>query len=89
MAVMSGDIVVGSKPSTRKPEAVIVRNLDNNHDMGARAATPQSVSAPIDAGRRCGAMSQQRSDNGATSMPQKFVHLVGCRDSKAGGQKKR
>jgi hypothetical protein len=89
MAVMSsGDIVVGSKPSARKPEAVIVRNLDKNLDMGTRAA-PQSDSAPVDAERRCVAMSQQRSDSGATSMPQKFVHLVGCRDSKAGGQKKR
>jgi hypothetical protein len=28
-------------------------------------------------------MSQQRTDSGATSTPQKFLHLVGCRDPKA------
>jgi len=30
-----------------------------------------------------GAMSQQCGDNGNFSAPQKFVHLVGCRDAKA------
>jgi hypothetical protein len=33
--------------------------------------------------RVCGAMSQQNGDSGIVSAPQKFVHLVGCRDSKA------
>jgi hypothetical protein len=28
-------------------------------------------------------MSQQRCDSGNYSAPQKFVHLVGCRDPKA------
>jgi hypothetical protein len=33
--------------------------------------------------RVCGAMSQQNGDSGIVSAPQKFVHLVGCRDPKA------
>jgi hypothetical protein len=33
--------------------------------------------------RVCGAMSQQNGDSGSISAPQKFVHLVGCRDPKA------
>ncbi len=33
--------------------------------------------------RVCGAMSQQNGDSGCVSAPQKFVHLVGCRDPKA------
>jgi hypothetical protein len=33
--------------------------------------------------RVCGAMSQQNGDSGCVSAPQKFVQLVGCRDSKA------
>jgi hypothetical protein len=28
-------------------------------------------------------MSQQRTDSGMTSTPQKLLHLVGCRDPKA------
>jgi hypothetical protein len=31
----------------------------------------------------CGAMSQQRDHLSNQSAPQKFVHLVGCRDAKA------
>ena len=73
-----GDIVGGSKP-TRKalenPQGVIV----------APAAGP-SISAPVKVGNRSGAMSQQRCDSGAISTPQQFVHLVGCRDRKAGRQ---
>jgi hypothetical protein len=30
----------------------------------------------------CGAMAQQCGDSGYQSAPQKFIHLVGCRDSK-------
>jgi hypothetical protein len=30
----------------------------------------------------CGAMSQQRDNSSAQSMPQKLVQLVGCRDPK-------
>jgi hypothetical protein len=86
MAVMgSGDIVVGSKPSKRKPKTVIV----DNPAKRTGASLPRNESSPGNVARRSGAMSQQRSDDGATSTPQKFVHLVGCCDPKAGGQKKR
>jgi hypothetical protein len=34
--------------------------------------------------RICRAMTQQRSDFGQSSMPQKFVRLVGCHDPDAG-----
>lgn len=82
-----GDIVAGSK-STRKPQAkpqtkpqgVIV---DNRSGL-ANATTRRSQSASANAEQHCGAMSQQRCDSGATSTPQQFVHLVGCRDPKAG-----
>jgi hypothetical protein len=30
----------------------------------------------------CGAMAQQCGDSGYQSAPQKFIHLVGCRDTK-------
>ena len=36
--------------------------------------------------KNCGAMSQQRGDSGNQSAPQKFVRLVGCRDSAAQAQ---
>jgi hypothetical protein len=86
MAVMgSGDIIAGSNPSTRKPnakpkvrpETVIAKSLD-------KGANPSTRRVETAAGERhCGAMSQQRTDSGATSTPQKFLHLVGCRDPKA------
>jgi hypothetical protein len=75
MAVMPrGDIVAGSKPSARKqakPQGVIVDKLSK--PVGATAE------------QHCGAMSQQRCDSGATSTPQQFVHLVGCRDRRQQG----
>ena len=77
------DIGGGSKP-TRKPKAhgVIVDNLSN----GIGSAAQREVSAPGNVGSYSGAMSQQRCDSGATSTPQQFVHLVGCRDRKPGRQ---
>lgn len=77
----SGDIIAGSNPFTRKPEVtsktVIVKGL-------AKGANPSTQRAETNSGERhCGAMSQQRSDSGAMSTPQKFLHLVGCRDPKA------
>lgn len=32
--------------------------------------------------RPCGAMAQQCGDSGYQSAPQKFIHLVGCRDTR-------
>jgi hypothetical protein len=51
---------------------------NGNIDVGNQSATPKPERPRI-----CGAMSQQCGDNGNVSAPQKFVHLVGCRDPKA------
>ncbi len=83
----SGDIIAGSNPSTRKPkvklnvkpEPVIVKSLDKGAKPPARRAEATAGNGE----RRCGAMSQQRTDSGATSTPQKFLQLVGCREPKA------
>lgn len=75
----SGDIVVGSKLPLRKADAVIADNLPRGADEPALGS----------ADRHCGAMSQQCSHSGAVSTPQQFVHLVGCRDPKAGTRRGR
>ncbi len=80
----SGDIIAGSNPSTRNPKAkpkttpktVIVKNLSK----GAGAPMGRNETTAGRAERHCGAMSQQRTNSGAVSTPQKFLHLVGCRD---------
>ena len=63
----SGNIDVGSATPTRKPGQPAER-------QGETSEHPVSL---------CGAMSQQGSEfRGNVSAPQKFVHLVGCRDRK-------
>ena len=65
----SGNIDVGSATPTRKPGQPVERQGETSE---------HSVSL-------CGAMSQQGSEfRGNVSAPQKFVHLVGCRDRKVG-----
>jgi hypothetical protein len=67
--VGSGNIDVGSATPTREPGQPVERE-------GKTSEHPESL---------CGAMSQQGSEFlGNISAPQKFVHLVGCRDRKAG-----
>jgi hypothetical protein len=84
MAVMgSGDIIAGSNPPTRKPKVQPTTVIAKNLAKGAGASAGEAKTTPGAAERHCGAMSQQRTDSGATSTPQKFVHLVGCRDPKA------
>ncbi len=80
-----GDIVVGSKPtpnSQENPQGVLVDVNSKRASVSAGRSEPASGNV----GQHCGAMSQQRCDSGATSTPQQFVHLVGCRDPKAGQQ---
>ena len=63
----SGNIDVGSATPTREPGQSVERE-------GKTSEHPESL---------CGAMSQQGSEFlGNISAPQKFVHLVGCRDRK-------
>lgn len=64
----NGNIDVGSATPTRKPGPPVARE-------GETSEHPVSP---------CGAMSQQGSEfRGNVSAPQKFVHLVGCRERKA------
>src|ERR1700736_458589 len=70
--VGNGNIDVGNKTPTRKPGA-------------AGQRTDRQNPVKTEGLKICGAMSQQRGDSGRgnESAPQKFVQLVGCRDSKA------
>ena len=56
--------------------------------MGNRTAdVGNHIKSKTDGAKICGAMAQQRRPDGAgnnESTPQKFVHLVGCRDPNAG-----
>jgi hypothetical protein len=75
MAVMgSDDTIVGKSPSDRTPKTVILENLAKR--------TPSKSSASAQE-RHCGAMSEQPCYGGATSIPQKLLHLVGCREPAA------
>jgi hypothetical protein len=72
--VGNGNIDVGSATPTRKPGQPVERQ-----GKTSEAKTSEHPVSP------CGAMSQQGDEfSGNVSAPQKFVHLVGCRDRKAG-----
>jgi hypothetical protein len=72
--VGSGNIDVGNATPTRKPGQPVER----------QGKTSEAKTSEHPAGL-CGAMSQQGTEfRGNVSAPQKFVHLVGCRDRKAG-----
>jgi len=81
------DIVVGHKSSTRKFSHTVVSHLGTPAGPFG-PPTDESGSPTIDRpGIRpsvCGEMSQQCSNSGAQSTPQKFLQLVGCRDPNAG-----
>jgi hypothetical protein len=56
--------------------------INNTLVKPAGASTPaESPAAPQES--RCGAMSQQPCHGDTTSVPQTFLHLVGCREPKA------
>jgi hypothetical protein len=77
--VGSGNIDVGSATPTRKPGQPVERQGKTSEGKTSEAKTSEH---PVGL---CGAMSQQGSEfRGNVSAPQKFVHLVGCRDRKAG-----
>lgn len=85
----SGGIVVGDKPLTRKSARRTAESMAER--TGAKTAKPalsEPAPARVDPRKRdllkpVGAMSQQCSDSGTYSVPQEFVHLVGCCDPKA------
>ena len=75
----SGNIDVGSATPTRKPGQPVERQGKTSEGKTSEAKTSEHPVGP------CGAMAQQGNEfRGNVSAPQKFVHLVGCRDRKAG-----
>ncbi len=77
VAVMRGnDIGVGKPPirTSSRPATGSLTFERSDDQQKADRREPRPVF--------CGAMSQQRDDSGAQSMPQKLVQLVGCRDPK-------
>jgi hypothetical protein len=89
MAVVgNGNIDVGNKTPTRKPGRPIVEKLAGSDGAPELRIDNQPFLQPSPKTERvriCGAMSQQQGDSGRgnESVPQKFVHLVGCRDPEA------
>jgi hypothetical protein len=79
--VANGNTDVGNKTATRKtgqPVESLVRRIGAPEP---RIDPSNPVKRPPP--RISGAMSQQSCDSGNQSAPQKFVRLVGCRDSTA------
>ena len=76
----NGNNDVGNKSPTRKPGQPVVHGLarsDGSAGLRADRPTPLKTERPS----IYGAMLQQCADSGIVSSPQKFVRLVGCRDS--------
>lgn len=78
----NGNIDVGNESPTRKPGQPTV--------SGSIGSSEMRIDPSLKTGREgtssglCGAMSQQGGEfRGNVSAPQKFLHLVGCRDRKA------
>jgi hypothetical protein len=81
--VGNGNIDVGNKSPTRKPGLPSAERLAGSNDA-AGLRTDKSAPRKADRPAICGAMSEQRDDGGRgnESAPQKFLQLVGWRDSK-------
>jgi hypothetical protein len=82
MAVVGNGIIdVGNQTPSRNPNQSIAEHLA----QGDGSSEPR-IDKPLQTEtiRICGAMSLQGGDSGRgnESVPQKFVHLVGCRDPK-------
>jgi hypothetical protein len=79
--VGNGNIDVGNQTPTRKPGQPAVELTSRRN-----GSPEQRIDSPLKTELRCGAMSQQGGEfRGNLSAPQKFVHLVGCREPKAAG----
>jgi hypothetical protein len=80
--VANGNIDVGSENPTRQSGQSPVEHLaviKASSGLRTEPSNPLSKARP----RVSVAMAQQCGDSGHQSAPQKLVHLVGCRDSKA------
>ena len=89
----NGNNDVGSATATRKLGQPVVDDLSVNNGCEPRIDPSLKTGRPADNSEKgpahavglCGAMSQQGGEfRGNVSAPQQFVHLVGCRDRKAG-----
>jgi hypothetical protein len=76
--VGNGNIEVGNHTPTRKPGQPAVEPTS-----GRNGSSEQRIDSSPKTEPPCGAMSQQGDEfHGNLSAPQKFVHLVGCREPK-------
>jgi hypothetical protein len=76
--VGNGNIDVGNQTPTRKPGQPAVELTS-----GRNGSSEQRIDSSVKTEPPCGAMSQQGGEfRGNLSAPQKFVHLVGCREPK-------
>ncbi|SDH42053.1 MULTISPECIES: hypothetical protein [Bradyrhizobium] len=81
----NGNIDVGNQTPTRKPGQPAVELTS-----GRSGSSEQRVDSSMKTEPPCGAMSQQGGEfRGNLSAPQKFVHLVGCREPKVRGSEVR
>ena len=79
----SGNIDVGNKTPPRKPGQPEHSSRANEWRIDPSLKTDLQEKTSEHPAGLCGAMSQQGSEfRGNVSAPQKFVHLVGCRESK-------
>jgi hypothetical protein len=82
--VGSGNLNVGNNTPTRKPGQPEHSFRANEMRIDPSPKTDHQEKASEHPADLCGAMSQQGSEfRGNVSAPQKFVHLVGCRERKA------
>jgi hypothetical protein len=80
----NGNFDLGKK----RPIRGLLRPIMGNSPDGEPETRPDDDNHPkIELGKTCGAMSEQHG-HGNESSPQKFIHLVGCRDPKAGTRKR-
>jgi hypothetical protein len=78
-----GNMNVGNKTPTRRPGQPEHSSGGNQLRIDASLKTDHWAKASEHPAGLCGAMSQQGSEfRGNVSAPQKFVHLVGCRERK-------
>jgi hypothetical protein len=79
-----GKTSVGKTSAARKPGQPMVETPAGNDSSSARRID-KTDQQKMDQPRICGAMAQQCGDSGRSneSAPQKFVRLVGCRDTSA------
>jgi hypothetical protein len=61
---------------------ITVRDRLECNDAPAEGDSPQRKPESRARGRMCPAMSQQRTDTDNEAAPQKFIRLIGCRDSR-------